>query len=429
MKRISLVLALGIVMFTPQSWTKSSRRRRLISTIILLIVGLQVSPLLAQNYRINTRSIVQLPSAQGMGDALVALPVQQSAFFYNPAHGAHSPFHLTVIGVRASMSNNVSDQIRFFRDELKPAIDEGIDNLSNEELSALYSETLNIGRAYSFLHADVLAPSVGAHIGPVGLGLGIFGTSSVQYNFPDAGGGLPLVNTQLVADGMVVANAATDLSKFGIEGLSTGLTAKYTSRFASLKSKPLDAISSDEAFYLLNANRFSIDLGFQYELPLLPYFPGNFHLGLALYDIAGSDFEFSHHSTLQGDDILEDIESDIQVANEVLNVNPSFRFGLAYSLPQIPLGILDETGVTLDYIGYNNPSIDQAFFARLRLGLQAKVKVLSIRTGLNQGYPTIGGGLSLGFVDLDYAFYGREEGRYPGQLPSWHHFAQIRFGI
>ena len=429
MKRFSILLALGLVLLTPHSSKSSSRRRRLLSAIMLLLLSVQVTPLLAQHYRINTRSMVQLPGAKGMGNAIVALPVQQSAFFYNPAHGAHSSFHITILGVQTSLSNNVLDQLRFFSNELKPAIDEGIDNLPNDELSSLYSETLRIGRAYSFIHADVLAPSFGAKVGPVGFGLGIFGSSNVQYNFPDAGGGLPLVNMQMVADGMVVANTAIDLSRFGVDGFSTGFTAKYTSRFTTLKSKPLDAISSEEAFYVLNAHRFSLDLGFQYQLPILPYFPGNFHLGLALYDIVGSEFDFTYHSTLQGNDIQADIEADIQEANSLLNINPSFRLGVAYSLPKIPAGILDETGVTLDYIGYTNPALDQAFFSRLRLGIQARVKVFTLRTGLNQGYPTIGGGISLGFMDLDYAFYGREEGRYPGQLPSWHHFAQLRFGI
>lgn len=429
MKRFSIFFALGIVLFSPHSRIEHQRRRWIISMIMVFMLCIQASPLLAQHYRVNSRSAAQLPGAQGMGDALVALPVQQSAFFYNPAHGAHSSFHLTIVGVRTSLSNNIPDQIRFFKDDLTPAIDEGIENLSNEELSDLYKQTLDIGRAYSFLHADILAPSVGFHAGPVGLGLGIFGTSHVQYNFPDAGGGLPLVNVQAIADGMAVANAAVNLDQLGVSGLTVGLTAKYTSRFATLKSKPLDAISGDEAFYVLNADRFSMDLGFQYELPIFPYFPGNFHLGLALYDIAGSDFSFAHHSTLQGQDITANIENDIEVANELLNVKPSFRLGVAYSLPKIPIGILDETGVSMDYIGFNNPAIDQAFFAHLRIGVQARVKFFTLRTGLNQGYPTVGGGLSLGFVDIDYAFYGREEGRYPGQLPSWHHNAQIRFGI
>ena len=397
----------------------------LLSAIILLVA----LPSQGQTNQFNTRPTIQLPGAQGMGNALVALPTQQSAFFYNPAHITHSSFHLTIVGVRASMSNNVPDQLRFFNNELKPAIDEGIENLDNNELQDLYESTLETGRSLSFLHADVLAPSVGLNIGPVGIGAGIFGSTSIQYNFPDAGGGLPLVNLYGVADGMGVLSTGLDLSRFGVKGLSVGLTTKYTSRFVTFKNKPLDAISSEEPFYILNANRLSVDAGVQYKLPVLTYLPGSFHVGLALYDIAGSSFEFEHHDTIQGTGQESDLSETIDAANELFGVKPSFRLGVAYSIANIPFGLLDETGVTIDYIGQNTTPVDQAFFARLNLGVQARVKFFSLRTGLTQGYPSLGGGLSLGFVDIDYAYFGREEGRFPGQLPSWHHTAQIRFGM
>ena len=429
MKRISLVIALGIVILSPQSAANTTRRRLFASLFVGLILCLQTTASLAQNQRISNRSLVQLPSASAMGDAQVALPVQQSAFFYNPAHAAHSPFHLTIIGVRASTSTNVPNQLRYFQDELNPAINDGIENLANNELKALYDETLRIGSSHSFLHADLLAPSVGFKAGPLGVGIGIFGSSFVHYTFPDAGGGLPIVNVQAVADGMAVASAGIDLSRFGIKGLSTGITTKYTNRFVSFKNKTLDAISPNEPFYILNGTRMNIDLGFQYKLPVLPYFPGTFYLGLALYDIVGSSYKFSHHSTVQGTELDTEINQQVEIANGLYEVHPSFRLGLAYSLPDIPVGLIDGTGITLDYMGYSNPAIDQAFFAKIRMGIQARIKVVSLRTGINQGYPTVGAGLSLGFVDLDYAFFGREEGRFPGQLPSWHHTAQIRFGI
>ena len=429
MKYCRYLQVFKVFFLTLKSATSYSFRLSLFSFLQAILICVHVIPGQAQNYQLDTRSSVQLPGAIGMGDALVALPIQQSAFFYNPAHGADASFHLTIIGVRTSLSTNIGNQLRFFKKDLKPAIENGLDELSNDDLAALYDETLQIGRSYSFLHADVLAPSFGITAGPVGFGIGIFGTTHVQYNFPNAGGGLPLVNFAGIADGMVVVNAAFNLGSLGIDGLLAGITAKYTSRFATLKSKPLDAIANDEPFYLLHAKRTGMDLGFQYKLPILPYFPGSFNIGLALYDIAGSHFNFQHYSTIQGETSDTDIAIAIEDANSLLDVYPSFRLGVAYALSKVPLGLLDETGITLDYIGYNNPSINQAFFAHLRMGIQARLSVVTLRTGLNQGYPTIGAGLNLGFMDLDYVFYGREEGRLPGQLPSWHHVAQLRFGI
>lgn len=400
--------------------------------VVYLLLGfiiLSFSPVQAQEQLTATRSFVPSPGSLGMGDAVVALPMQQSAFFYNPAHAAHSKFHLTVVGVRVAASNTLPDQISFFRDELQPAIDEGIENLESGRLKSLYDETLAIGRKSTFLNADVLAPSVGFHAGSVGLAFGIFGSSTTSYRFPDGGGGLPLVKVTAMADAMAVGSAGINLSKFGVSGLSVGLTGKYTQRYVVFKNKPLDAISDNEPLDLLSANRASVDLGFMYELPFLNRLPGKFQAGLAIYDIAGSGFAFSHEGTLQGESELATVNQDIALANEYFKVEPSFRLGVGYTLPKLPGGLLDETGVSIDYVGTQNPNLDQALFAHLHIGAQARVKFFSLRAGLNQGYPTIGGGLSLGFMDLDYAYYGVENGRYPGQLPSWLHAAQIRFGI
>ena len=398
---------------------------------ILFIVGLFccVQPGVAQSLSPSARSFVESPQALGMGDAVVALPVGQSGFFYNPAHIAHAPLRVTIFGVRASISTNLADQVSFFKDDLKPAIDEGIDNLDNNELTQLYDRALDVGRQSAFIHADVLAPSASFHIGPLGVGVGIFGQSSIRYNFPDGGGGLPYINLAAVADAMALGSAGIDLSKFGVSGLTAGITAKYTRRFATLKNKPIDVLGSDEPFYLLQADRMSLDAGFLYELPVINRLPGTIRVGLALYDVLGPSFDFEHAQTIQGADDQTAIDKDIAAANTLFTVDPSFRFGFAYELPRLPGNLISESGVTLDYVGYQNPQFDQTFFTHLRIGVQAKVKVLALRAGLNQGYPTVGGGVSLGFLDFDYAYYGVEQGRYPGQLPSWHHAVQLRLGL
>lgn len=405
-------------------------KRSTISYLLLAAVfSFCYSPASAQQSPLTTRSFVPLPQVLGMGDAAVTLPTQQSAFFYNPAHAAQNKFHVTIVGVQLSASNTFPDQISFFKDELQPAIDEGIDNLDNDRLKTLYDQTLEIGRQSTFLNLNVLAPAVSFRAGPVGVGLGVFGSSAITYRFPDGGGGLPQVQMVAMADAMAVGSAGVSLDQFGVSGLSVGVTAKYTQRYATLKNKPLDAISSEEAFDLYVANRASADLGFMYEVPLLGKLPGKLHVGLTLYDILGAPFAFEHDQTLQGTSTQATIDADIDAANTLLAVEPSFRFGVGYTLPQIPGGLVKESGVSIDYVGNQRPDINQAFFAHLRVGAQVKIKVLSVRAGLHQGYPTVGGGLSLGFMDLDYAYFGVEQGRYPGQLPSWHHAAQLRFGL
>ena len=129
MKRIGFLCAIGVVLIAPRAYSNVTSRRRLLSLILSATLLLTVFPAFGQTSRVTSRSLIQLPGAQGMGNALVALPTQQSAFFYNPAHITHSSFHLTIVGARVSMSTNVPEQVRFFNKELKPAIDDGIDNL------------------------------------------------------------------------------------------------------------------------------------------------------------------------------------------------------------------------------------------------------------------------------------------------------------
>ncbi len=398
----------------------------------VLLLSLLLLPCLtasAQQKPATTRSFAPDIGVLGMGNAVVALPMRGGAFFFNPAHAAHAKRHITFVGVQLSASNSLPDQINFFRDELEPAIDEGIDNLDSERLNALYDQTLAIGQKATRLNVTALAPSAGFKFGPVGVGLGFFGNANVSYRFPDGGGGLPLVQFTGMADAMAVGSAGVDLSKFGVSGLTVGLTAKYTQRFATFKNKPLDAISDTEPFALLSANRVSADIGFLYKLPLVNKLPGTINVGLALYDVAGNDFNFSHEGDLQGTSDPVTLAQDIEVANTFFAVEPSFRLGVGYTLPKIPGGLLDETGFTLDYAGGGNLPTDQAFLAHISMGASVRIKVLSARAGLNQGYPTVGAGLHLAVFHLEYAYYGVENGRYPGQLPGWHHAAQIRFGL
>ena len=104
------------------------------------------------------------------------------------------------------------------------------------------------------------------------------------------------------------------------------------------------------------------------------------------------------------------------------------RAGVAYVLPGLG-GPFEETASALDYIRYEGSLVEQPLLCHLSMGLQTTMgKVFSVRAGLNQGYTTVGAGFNFSFVRLDYAFYGSEQGRFPGQSPSWYHRFEISLG-
>ena len=386
----------------------------------------------AQSYSQTNRSFVQSPMALGMGDAAVAFPSRATVFFYNPGHLAHiAPLRprVTVLGIRGSFSENLLDQISFYKDTLDPAFDEGFENMDSDRVREIYDETLEIGRTRTLLGGDLLLPSVMFQAGGLGIGAGVFAHSLVRYRFPDGGAGVPAVDLTGMADLSAIASAALDLGRYGVSGLSIGATAKATQRSLTLKNKPLDAISGDEDVYVYKGSSLGLDVGILMDLDFIPI-PGNLRFGAAVFDLVATDFayEFDRNLTENAPDDQATIADEEATARELYEIDSSYRVGLAYTVPTF-LGFFRETGVAVDYVGYSNPAVDQVMMTGLRIGVQANARIISLRAGLNSGYTTLGAGLSLGPVKVDYAYFAQEDGRLPGQLPSWTHTAQLALGF
>lgn len=400
-----------------------------VAGLLLLASSAEVSS--AQSYDQTARAFVQSPRALGMGDTGVALSLQHTVFFYNPAHVAHVAgrrARFTFAGVRGSMSDNLLRQIDYFQNTLQPAIDEGFDTKSNEELEALYDETLALGKTRTLLNGDVLLPSVMMKVGGVGIGAGVFGHSMVRYRFEDAGAGVPLADLNAMADLIAVGSAGVDLSNFGLPGLTAGVTGKLTHRWMTLKNKALDSVDRNEGIYLLKGSSTGFDVGFLYEITAVPL-AGKLSLGFSAYDVVATDFDYTFDSNLAGDEEnAELIDEEVQLANDLYSLTPSYRVGAAWSVPGAA-GLIKNTAFAADYLWYSNPVSQQEFLTGLHVGVQTQLSVLILRVGINSGYTTLGAGLDFGFVRLDYAYYGVEQGRFPGQLPSWNHTAQLAFGM
>jgi len=410
---------------------------RFLPYVAALILVVLVSPHTAdaQNYYQNPRAFVRSSQVIGAGDATVAFPTRETVFFYNPAHlteAASLRPRVTILGVQGALSTTIFDQVDFYNDRLDPAIERGFENLADDELQQLYDEAFEVGRRRAFLGGDVLLPSVMLRTGPLALGAGLFGHSSGTYRFSDSGFGVPALDFAGRVDAMGVFSGALDAAALGFDGLSVGVTAKYTRRYLTVKSRPLDTIDEDEPLLVFVGDAVSIDYGMQYtlDLPL----PGSLALGLALYDVSSAEYAFTLDDVLTGEEPTNPA-TDPRVQRELANINEryqpraSYRFGAAYTVPSL-LGVFGETGLMVDYVGYQDPVVDQSTLAGLHVGAQVQLlSLLSVRTGLSQGYPSAGAGLALGLVKIDYAFFGQEEGRIPGQTPGWQHLLNLRLTL
>jgi hypothetical protein len=65
----------------------------------------------------------------------------------------------------------------------------------------------------------------------------------------------------------------------------------------------------------------------------------------------------------------------------------------------------------------------------MHVGGEVRLPVLSGRAGFHQGYPTFGVTLDARVVAVDYAYFGRELGAFPGAEEQHLHAVEARLGF
>lgn len=409
--------------------------KRLSVVLAAFLVAALAVDVQAQNSRLTDRAFVSSPAALGMGDVGVARPFAMSSFFYNPAHVSQTESTTRILGMQGALSNRVRDQVQFYDDRLSPALDQGLDNLSDEELENLYDDTLGLTPAPSQGRVGLLLPALTRQVSDrVGVGGGLYAQSNASFQVGNAGLGVPQVSLINRSDLIGVASVGVDVP---VTGLSVGTTVKYTKRYLSFKDKPLDAFSSDEEVVLVEGSNLGIDLGATYTLPFVAI-PGDLTVGASVYDLLHTGYGYEVSGTAAETPLIGSAfsssgslssslkQSEEKRAKERFGLSRTYRIGASYILDGV--GPLGEVAVAADYLGYNNPDTDQSALAHLSLGARASLtQFLALRAGLSQGYPSAGVGLDFWILHLDYALHGFEEGRAPGQLQNYIHTAQFSF--
>jgi len=373
---------------------------------------------------------------RAMGGAVAAVPMAETAFFYNPAHLARldlSKPRITFVGAGASVSNQIFAEYRFVRDELEPAIEEGLGEIRLEDygrLVDLYERALELGSTQTTATLTAYGPSVQMRISDnESIGVGLFGTNSFRMQFTDAGVGVPRLDAFNQLDLILPVTGA-----YGIPNspLAVGVTASYTRRYLTAKGALLEELDADEEhLYVLKGNSISFDVGIHAE-DVMP----NLDLGAAFYQIVGGGFNYSYDSRidLTGNDGPDD-EAEIAALEERFNAReskPTYRIGAAYRIPIPPSAqaVVNSVTIATDYVSASTSEYDQPAGAHFRMGIGADIgRILSVHSGYSQGYPSFGASLNLPVVHLEYAYFGIEDGRTAGQLGRYNHHIQIRFGL
>jgi hypothetical protein len=321
----------------------------------------------------------------GMGNAFVAVGDDRNALYYNPA--ALSKLEKTRVsglGVLGGIDNEFFNVIEFIQDNEEQFSD--FDTIDQEFYDSLapYDDKWVAADANAYM--DFTRP---------GFGIGAYTTGRIQFKV-DRGVYEPRVHASVSDDIVAVAGGSMDLGHYGLTAGAAlkGIWRRQTERALTAREVVdfdpqdiLDDLASAEA-------GFGMDLGLMWSPPL-----PSLTVGAVLRDAPGF------------------------IGGESLGA--AFDLGAAWR--PFEEGLLSRMVVALDL----KDAFDggAAFGNKLHLGTELALPIVSVRGGFNQGYPTAGVSLGTRILSLDYAFFGRELGEFPGAESQFLHALEARLGF
>jgi hypothetical protein len=399
--------------------------------LVLMTLALLAQPVEAQRLTQYSRATVESPQVLARGGASVALSRSESAVFYNPAQLARIDLRrprVETFAVQGTASTNFLDNIGFLTGDVRGAVEQGIGLPLTEEERALFDEAIVRGRRPAVGQAAIALPTIMVQAGGAAFAIGVHGTNTTRYRFEDIGGGVPLLDLFSQADLIASVAGAVEIPS---SPLAAGATVRLAQRYLGSKVKDLLSMDSEyEALYIVSGSTMAVDLGL-HAADVAPTLPGRLDLGLAVYDLLGGGFsyELDRRIALAGSSNPDDQEL-VGLLAELASRDgrPTVRAGAAYHfLESVPVADL---AVALDWVSASTSESRQPVLAGLRLGAEAAVlNHFTVRAGVGQGYPSGGFGVRIPGASIEYALFGVEDGRLPGQLKRYSHLLQLKVGI
>lgn len=327
----------------------------------------------------------------GMGGAFTAVADDENAMFYNPAglNSIQGFGRFELLNPLVALSTNT----REFAADLQDVADAQSDAQQAILAAALLDKWLG-----DHFHARAsVFPNVTFH----NFGIGVLGQGVLDGAVHNPAGS----NALRVRGGYDVAGLVSGAIGFSPAGttLRLGITGKFIRRELLDQSYTASDLVRQDGIDLgrdlRDGSGFGVDLGMILGLSL----PLNPAVGVTIQNIGDVDLGAAGSLPQQ------------------INAGVALR-------PLLPFGTLTLAADMLDVTKELGADNDTA--KRLHLGAElALPAILSLRTGLHQGYISAGATVDLRVLKLAYAYSIEEIGAFAGQTPDRRHVAQLSLGF
>ncbi|OGS24065.1 MAG: hypothetical protein A2314_01490 [Elusimicrobia bacterium RIFOXYB2_FULL_50_12] len=360
-----------------------------------------------------------------MGGAFVGLADDQNAIFYNPAGiTQRRSGQLTIFELPINIGDDIFSFYNFYdknRDNL-----ENFDSLPHADKVSLLDE-INTSITKYQPRIRLGFPNTGFLSGPgfLSWGIGIFSQADLSFKMNKS---LIIPNISFLGNvdgiGTVPLAHRFDSLPFIPGKMSVGTTLKYIARarIAEYNKSILEFENFDPLLQM--GMGMGLDFGAMYQ----PF--DTLNIGLQVTDFGGTPIVFQR---VESSKTNEAREASTGVIYPQWNVGTAYIPSKIYYWPGRSINTLNRLTLAADLrdiLNTDEKLLDDTFWKKLHFGAEFRWSLLALRGGFNSGYPTFGAGINLFLLQLEYAFWGDELGRFAGQIPEWNHQLSIsmRFG-
>jgi hypothetical protein len=374
---------------------------------ILLILGVLAVPGVFAVGDFGDSLLIESVTNLGMGGPGTAVK-GRNAVLYNPALMAmRSGLKIGLVELPFSMSNDVIKFYKFYNDNQDDL--EDFDTLSIARQTELLNEISDKVTDYrvrfklgvanpNFSIGPFPFPFLGKG-GKLWWGVGFYNQADIGVKM-NAGILVPTVDVWAHGDGILAIPVAYKINAlpFKLPGeLYTGVNIKYVIR-AAVKEERMSILEFESYEF---SDEMEEGYGMGFDLGALYGFNEKMKFSFVMRDVGATNISYDSKP------------SDV--------IKTAVDMGASYQLNKMIMLAADLRDIKFDDIG------KATLFTKLYMGGEANLlSLLKVRGGFYQGYPSIGFGF-LGF--LNYAFYGRELGMYPGENPEYNHVVSLSIGF
>jgi hypothetical protein len=345
----------------------------------LLLVALFAGPSFAKELPAFYEGVRPL----GMGGAFTAIADDSNAIFYNPA-GLN---RLETWSFEVPITIESSDSNIDIADE---AQDVDFDS-TTETVDFIRDHLGETGHVRFALSPNFIKKN---------FGFALLGQGQATFRFDNPA----FPEASVYAMGTSSAHLAMGHSFLG-DKLSIGGTMKYitaTTLDETYTAQQISATNFEDTIEddQLDGSGFGVDIGVIYSLP----FKIDSTVGLSVINLGGVDL------------------GDAGELDQQVNIGAAVNYAFEQTSWLNLVGAFDIVDL------FQEAGSDDDIYKRLRIGLEAQMPVVTLRTGIYQGYGTFGVSLNLKFAKLEYANYAEEVGAFAGDSVDRRHVLQLAFG-